>query len=422
MACVRMRRGKWTLDFRDQTGSRRWIQTRWSSDKDKPKAEKLLVQYEAQIDDGKFTAKKDQRNFEQLTEAYLANLDVRKFTRVDYESVINTHLKVYFGRIKLRAITPLVVEQFRAWMQGRFAPGGKRKLAVRTVNKSLTTLSQILGHAERHRWLDYNPCKHVKKLKQPIDQRRRALDGNILMWDECERLFAAAAPRDRVLFRMAVETGMRQGELLGLHWSDVDLVIGRVFVRHSCRKRETSQVKTAASMRTIGLAPVLVKELRVWKLACPKPARNTDEQVLDLVFPNAAGGYEDAHNLLRRGLHRALDRAFGNDADGKPKRRIKFHELRHTCASLLLASGVGIKHVQAQLGHSSATITLDVYGHLMPNSGSPGAEVFHALGGSKVVAGTESGDNGVGSTHGSHPTEKAVQPGSNVVAIKSMPA
>jgi integrase len=286
---------------------------------------------------------------------------------------------------------------------------------VRTINKSLTTLSQILGHAERHRWLDYNPCKHVKKLKQPIDQRRRALDGNILTWDECERLFAAATtPRDRVLFRMAVEAGMRQGELLGLRWSDVDLVAGRLFVRHSCRKRETSQVKTAASMRTIGLTPVLIKELKVWKLACPKPARIQDEEPLDLVFPNAAGGHEDAHNLLRRGLHRALDQA--------GLRRIKFHELRHTCASLLLASGIGIKHVQAQLGHSSATITLDVYGHLMPNSGSPGAEVFHALGGSKVVAGTETGDNGPGPTHGSGSSEKAVPTGSNVVAIKSMPA
>jgi integrase len=417
MACVRMRRGVWTLDFYDQSGNRRWIQTKYTGDKDKLKADKLLAQYLTQVDDGKFQAKSEQRNFEQLTEAYFGALDVRKFTRGDYLSVINTHLKAYFGTMKLRAITPLEVEQFRAWMQRRSAPGGKRKLAVRTINKSLTTLSQILNYAERHRWLDYNPCKHVKKLKQPIDQKRRAIDGSILTWDECERLFAASTtPRDRVLFRMAVEGGARQGELLGLRWDDVDLAGSRMFIRHSCRKREASQVKTAAALRTIGLTPALVKELRVWKLACPKPTRDNvraiaDGRPLDLVFPNACGMYEDAHNLLRRGLHRALARA--------GLRRIKFHELRHTCASLLIHNKVEIKHISAQLGHSSVTITWDTYGHLFPSTSFPGAEAFHALaGGSKLVAGTESGDNGAALTHGSPSGDRPVPTGSNVVAIK----
>ena len=129
------------------------------------------------------------------------------------------------------------------------------------------------------------------------------------------------------------------------------------------------------------LGPALLQELRVWRLECPKA--KPEAKIQDLVFPNTASGFEDAHNLVRRGFDPALRRA--------GLRRIRFHDLRHTCASLLLAAGVGIKHVQAQLGHASAKMTLDVYGHLMPGGNSAGADAFEAMaGGCSLVAGVES--------------------------------
>jgi integrase len=407
MSCVSKRRGKWTLDFKDQTGTRRWIQTEWSADKDKPKAEKLLAAYEHQIDDGRFEAKSEQRDFAELIETYLAQLDVRKATRVDYLSIINTHLKVHFGTMKLRAIKPLEVEKFRAWMQGRKNQSGK-PLAVRTINKSLTLLSMMLKHAEGHGWMVSNPCEHVRKLKTSIDAKRRALDGNILTVAECKRLYEKAdGPRDPVLFRMAVETGMRQGELLGLRWADIDWASNRVLVRQSVRKGEDSAPKTASSLRPIGLTPTLLSELRVWKLACPRPEPHS--KVQDLVFPNTAGHFECPHNLLRRSFHPALRRA--------GLRQIRFHDLRHTCASLMLADGVGIKHVQAQLGHASANVTLDVYSHLMPDSGSPGADAMASIfGGSKVVAEVQSELSAGTLTHASEGAPEAFPPGSEVVA------
>ena len=400
MSCVRKRRGAWTLDFRDQTGTRRVIQTQWSADCDRLKAEKLLVQYLAQIDDGKFEAKSEQRNFEQLIEAYLAQLDVRKPTRSEYLAIINTHIKPCFGNMKLRAITPQVVEQFRGWVQDK----GR---AVRTVNKILTLLSAMLKYAEGHRWIAANPCRHVKKLKQSLAQRRLALDGSVLTVAECQLLYAAAgSQRERVLFRMAVETGMRQGELLGLRWHDVDWVSGRVFIRQTVRKGEDSQPKTAAALRAIGLSPAMLKELKVWKLACPKAEPTAAVQ--DLVFPNSVGGFEDVHNLVRRGFYPALRRA--------GLRRVRFHDLRHTCASLLLAGGVGIKHVQAQLGHASAQVTLDVYSHLMPDAGSPGADAMHALfGGYKVVAEPSVTSIEAGLTHASECAPVPSSTGSVVV-------
>jgi hypothetical protein len=135
--------------------------------------------------------------------------------------------------------------------------------------------------------------------------------------------------------------------------------------------------------------------------------------VHDLVFPNTSGNYENSHNLLRRGLHRALRKA--------GLRKIRFHDLRHTCASLMLARGVGIKQVQAHLGHASANITLDVYSHLMPDAGSPGADAFQAMfGGSEAVAETGEFLPQNSPTHGSNgllePLEAARDAVAGVVA------
>ena len=242
----------------------------------------------------------------------------------------------------------------------------------------------VLKYAEGHRWLTFNPCKHVKKLRQPIDQKRRALDGNILTANEAQRLIdAAGSQRDQVLFRMAVETGMRQGELLALRWDDIDWVSGRVHVRNSFRKGVESAPKTAASLRSIGLTSTLLVVLKKLKIACPQPPHG-----IGLVFPNTRGGFEHHYNLLRRGFFPALRRA--------GLRRIRFHDLRHTCASLLLASGANIKQVQTQLGHASVNITLDVYSHFLPDAVSPGVQVFEKLlGRGNLVTPTECSSNEV---------------------------
>ena len=215
---------------------------------------------------------------------------------------------------------------------------------MRTTNKALTQLYSMMKYAVGNRWLTTNPCAHVKRLRQPIDHRRRQMDGNVLTWDEVQALIEGAdSQRDKTLIRMAVETGMREGELFALRWTDVDLAQARVHVRRSYRKRVESPPKTAASLRTIGLTEQMVSQLRVWKLACPQPPG-----CLGLVFPNGAGRYESHYNFLHRGFYPALERS--------RLRRVRFHDLRHTCASLLLAAGVSVHAVQAQLGHASPSI------------------------------------------------------------------
>ena len=371
MACVRKRRGRWILDFTDQHGIRRWVTTRWSSDADKLKAEKLLARFAVQVDDGTFEARSEQRNFIQLVDSYISQLDVRAHTKREYEQIINSRVKIFFGAMKLRAITPRNLEEYREWVQRQ----GK---AVRTINKDLTLLSMMFKYAEGHRWVVFNPCKHVKRLRESIDKRRQAIDGNIFTAKEAKQLIdAAGSLRDRVLFRMAIETGMRQGELLGLRWDDIDWAHARVHVRNSYRKGLEIPPKTAASLRTVGLTVTMLSELKRWKLACPQPPGS-----IGIVFPNTKGSHERHYNLLRRSFFPALRRA--------GLRKIRFHDLRHTCASLLLAAGVRIKEVQAHLGHASSTMTLDIYGHLMPEAVSHGARAFEAILGDEAVISPDS--------------------------------
>ena len=157
---------------------------------------------------------------------------------------------------------------------------------------------------------------------------------------------------------MATLTGLREGELLGLAWGDIDWQSQQVHVRRQYTAGRFSDLKTAASRRRVDLPGELVAELRRWRLACPPGPH-------DLVFPNTMGNAEVPSSLLDRGFYPTLRRA--------GLRRIRFHDLRHTYASLLIANGENI----GAFGHSSAKMTLDTYAHLLPSGGD---EVASRLG------------------------------------------
>ena len=109
-------------------------------------------------------------------------------------------------------------------------------------------------------------------------------------------------------------------------------------------------MKTSASNRKIDIGPSMIAKLKEWKLACPPNAH-------DLVFPNKVGRPINHNNLIQRHFYPALEKA------DLPK--IRFHDLRHTYSSLLIEQGENIKYIQSQLGHSSPSVTLNVYAHLM---------------------------------------------------------
>ena len=153
---------------------------------------------------------------------------------------------------------------------------------------------------------------------------------------------------------------------------DIDRAAKEVHVRRQYTDGRFSELKTKISRRRIGLSEQLLVALQKWKLKCPKG-------ILDLVFPNGAGNPENHGNLLRRGFYPSLRRA--------KLRQVRFHDLRHTFASFLIAKNVHPKRIQALMGHSSIKVTMDVYGHLMKDADNEAAEqIADLIFGSKMVA------------------------------------
>ena len=171
--------------------------------------------------------------------------------------------------------------------------------------------------------------------------------------------------RDRFypLFLLALTTGMRPGEYEALQWKDVDFQSRTVTVQRSLNnKREIQETKTAKSRRNIQMIPALSRVLAEHKRrqAEYRLASTEEYEDKDLVFATSTGEPLHHRNLVRRHFKRILERA------GLPN-NLRLYDLRHSCATLLLANGVNPKIVQEILGHSSPTLTLAVYSHVTPN-------------------------------------------------------
>jgi integrase len=191
-------------------------------------------------------------------------------------------------------------------------------------------------------------------------------------------LEAARDDRLEALYVLAIHTGMRQGELLSLRWEDVDLDRQSLRIRRTLTRKGSEsggaygvgKPKTKKSRRTVRLTESAVDTLSRHRARQAEEKLRTGAPFQDqgLVFAGERGGIINPSNLRNRSFVPLLKRA------GVP--RITFHDLRHTCASLLFQRNVHPKFVQELLGHASVAITLDTYSHMMPGMGG---EAAHAM-------------------------------------------
>lgn len=277
------------------------------------------------------------------------------FDRDSY--LIRVHVQPNLGRIKLVKLTPLEV-------QGLYRDRLDIGLSSSTVNKIHTVLHKALGQAVRWNLLPRNPIAAVMA-PRPVTEEMRPLSA-----EEARGLLdAARSDRLEALYVLAVTTGMRRGELLGLKWSDIDLENARLSIRRTLTrvdngKRHTlGDTKNKQSRRTVRLTPQAVDALRSHLEQQLEEIEALGDLYDDhgLVFTSGAGTPINPSNLRNRSFATLLRRA------GLP--HIRFHDLRHTCATLLLGKGVHPKFVQELLGHATIAITLDTYSHVMPGMG-----------------------------------------------------
>jgi len=278
---------------------------------------------------------------------------VRQSTYQGYEYAIRPHIKPALGRIKLKDLSPAHARWF---YRDRLDSG----LAPATVHKLHVVLHKALKAAVADGLVPRNVTAELK-LPRITREEIDPLDA------EGARRLIEAARGDRLeaLYVLALNSGMRQGELLALKWDDVDLERSLVRVRRTLTRSDKGFVlgepKTKKSRRTIRLTPGAVQALRdhlTRQLEEMERAGSLYEPGR-LIFATEMGTIINPSNLRNRSLKPLLRRA--------ELRPIRFHDLRHTCATLLLGKDINPKIVSEMLGHASVRITLDIYSHLLPD-------------------------------------------------------
>jgi integrase len=238
MACVRKRKvGKglrWVLDYRDQKGRRHWETTKGN----RKAAERLLSERVRQISRGTYRAPAEQVTFEDLAQAYLkhAEASVRVTTFRNYDGTLRRHLLPWFQGWKVRDIRRADVEAFRAYLCDTGS-------GPTTVNKCLTLLGATFRYAIRHEWLDSNPAEGTK-LRASSRRSHDVVEANILAPPEIQALLESADPRWRIIILTAVLTGLREAELFGLAWGDIDWAARQIYVRQQYTAGRFSELKT----------------------------------------------------------------------------------------------------------------------------------------------------------------------------------
>ena len=279
---------------------------------------------------------------------------VRQRTYERYEQIARVHIKPALGRLKLKSLTTTHV-------RGLYREKLDAGLAPRTVQYIHTTLHKALKDAVADGLIPRNVAKGIKA------PRPRKQEINALAADQAHGFLSAArGDRFEALYVVALHCGLREGELLGLRWEDVDLAAGTLSVRRTLSQARIGHMFEApknGNGRNVRLTSGAVKALKRHR------AGQNGEQIRmgslwqdhGLVFPSQRGTTMSASNLTARSFKSLLKRA------GLPD--IRLHDLRHTCATLLLSEGVHPKFVQELLGHANISITLDTYSHVLPSMG-----------------------------------------------------
>jgi integrase len=364
MACVKKRRGKWIVDYRDSQGRRHW-----ETKADKRAAHDRLAEILKTQDP---TQAVDTRTFKEYGDWWLENCAkgaIKASTYQEYEAVLRKHVYPVLGSIPFVEVRR---PEIRELIAAKKAEGYEQS----TIRNIMAPVRGMFFQAIDDDITEKNPAARIGKLnKRAKDKPAKKI--NPLTPEGVATLLKTATGSAKYsnwypLLLCACRTGIRLGELIALKGIDIDFKGGFVHVQRNLSRGKISVTKNGKDRRVDmsgKLAEVLSdllskRRAEALREEMKKPAEErreaatiVNEAMEGWLFQSSAGTQIDPSNL-RKMFHRLL-------VDAR-MHRIRFHDLRHTFASLLLQNGESPTYVKEQMGHSSIQVTVDIYGHLVP--------------------------------------------------------
>lgn len=367
-------RVRWRARYPDPTrGGKKQIERQFGTRRE---AEKWLTSQRAAIQRGEHIDPKDHhRMFEDVAASWEATwLDLEPKTKAGYKAILNRHVLRRWRGVRIGAVTPEAIQE---WLNELAC-----ERHANTVRRIYSVLRAVMKVAVERRYLLANPCDSVRLPRAPA----ATIGQRVILSASEVAILAEAMPRYRLLVYAAAYTGLRAGELGALRRRDVDLLHGTLNVERALKDVSGRHVfgptKTARARR-VGMPRFLVEMFT-------KHLATLDGGPDALVFRSPDGGPLRHHNMYVREFKPTVRRRYCSDCGAAvskddeacaeceshslvyvlppEKHDLRFHDLRHTCASLLIAAGAHPKAIQEHLGHKDIQTTFNVYGHLLPSA------------------------------------------------------
>lgn len=284
----------------------------------------------------------------------------------DYEIHVRRHITPRLGDVPLQALDRNQVKAFYGWVQEGHSSRDGRKPTPKTIYNIHLTLHRALEDAVADALIARNPASGARQAPRPQHE--------MLTWDADQlHTFLTATAKDRLnpLWRMTAMSGMRRGEVLGLRWDDLDVKASTVTVNRQWKRGDRGLVlappKTDRGRRTIDIDAETVDVLKRWRRVQleERMAQEGDRQDTGFIFTRQDGRPQDVDVVSQR-FDRIVERLGLSP--------VRFHDLRHTHATLLLLAGVPAHVVSMRLGHRSVAFTLQQYAHVLPQQQADAVE------------------------------------------------
>lgn len=343
-------------------------------------AEKELAKFVVEVEAGTYIAPEKMR-FADFVEEWHKKHGIKHLspkTLETYDLHLKNRILPAFGHMRLDEIKPIHIVSFLDELEkGSSRKDGKEgSLSPSTILYHYRILRDIFARAVEWKLIKSNPVEGVK--------RPKATNKKADVYDEQEvaqlfQLLQKEPLHARMLITLALTTGLRRGELLGLQWDDVDLENGVIHVNHTLtytkeRGYELKRPKTESSIRTVSLPPSVVKELKAYKLVKMKERMMAGDlwEGGEYFFVFSSWNGKPFYPTAPGTWWRRFIKRSG-------LRYIRFHDLRHTSATLLINQGVHAKIISERLGHSDIRITMNIYGHALRSADQEAAKKFDMI-------------------------------------------